>query len=85
MNKNMQRDLEECKKYLDILGTITEELESNGIKVDTNKKHELVVLKKNKKDIESLIYSLPIPKMVLMLLIDIKEIKGSVHIRQIMK
>lgn len=78
----MKEDLLKCKDYSNILETIEEALDNAGITVVKTSKNELVVKDNTKKEIEAVIDTLTIPKVIQILTISVKESNGSVYIRK---
>ena len=82
----MKSTLDKCHEHLDIMDEISSLLEDESIEFTTNaSKKEIIVKEKNKREIKDLVETLPIPKIVLYLLVDVTSAKGRTYIRQKMK
>lgn len=84
MPKKYRKDLNECKKYLNTLNLVEEALIDARIPILETSENELMI-NSDKKQVEDIIYSLPIPKCLIPLLISIKESKNRVYIRKKIK
>lgn len=83
---SMKSTLDKCHEHLDIMDEISSLLEDESIEFTTNaSKKEIIVKEKNKREIKDLVETLPIPKIVLYLLVDVTSAKGRTYIRQKMK
>lgn len=83
---NMKSTLNMCHDHLDVMDNISSLLEDKSIKFTTNaSKNEIVVKSKKKREIKDLVETLPIPKLILYLLVDVTSTKGRTYIRQKMK
>ena len=83
---SMKSTLDECHNYLDIMDEISSLLEDKSIEFTTNaSKREIIVKERKKREIKKIVETLPIPKMVLYLLVDVTSAKGRTYIRQKMK
>lgn len=81
----MKDDLLKCKDYSNIIEEIEKALDNEGIPVVKTSKNQLVVKDKTKKEIESVINTLTIPKAIQILSISVKESNGFVYIRRKIK
>ena len=81
----MKDDLLKCKDYSNIIDEIEKALDNEGIPVVKTSKNQLVVKDKTKKEIESVINTLTIPKVIQILSLSVKESNGSVYIRRKIK
>lgn len=79
-----KEDLNKCKEYENILGDIKTALSDAGIRIIKTSENELMV-ESDKEQVEKIIHSLPIPKVVLLLLIKVKKSKDIVYIRKKIK
>lgn len=82
---NIVTDIKKCKDYSSILDDIKVKLDSEKIVYSQSSKHEIIVENKSQKEIESIISTLPIPKIIIFLMIDIISAKNKVFIRKKMK
>ena len=82
----MKSTLDQCHEHLNVMDDISSLLEDESIEFITNaSKKEIIVKKKKKREIKDLVETLPIPKLILYLLVDVKSTKGRTYIRQKMK
>lgn len=79
-----KEDLSECKKYSNTLKLIEEALIDARIPILETANNELVI-NSDKNTVEDIIYSLPIPKCLIPLMISVKESKKRVYIRKKIK
>lgn len=83
---SMKSTLDKCYDHLDVMDEISSLLEDESIEFTTTaSKREIIVKEKKKREIKNLVETLPIPKMVLYLLVDVTSAKGRTYIRQKMK
>ena len=83
---NMKSTLDQCHEHLNVMDDISSLLEDESIEFITNaSKKEIIVKKKKKREIKDLVETLPIPKLILYLLVDVTSTKGRTYIRQKMK
>lgn len=83
--KEFREELTRCKDYGKILDTIEETLQDATLEVDRVSENELMVKNAEKSKVDSLIQSLPIPKLERLLLIKVKEAKNIIYIRKKIK
>lgn len=77
--------LEESREYLEtLIERICALLDENGIDYTLNTS-TIIIPKKDRKEISSLIRTLPIPKGVLFFALDICQIKDAVYVRKKVK
>lgn len=81
----MKDDLLKCKDYSNIIEIVEEALDNAGIICVKTSMDQLVVKDKTKKEIESVINTLTIPKVIQILSLSVKESNGSVYIRRKIK
>ena len=82
----MKSTLDQCHEHLNVMDDISSLLEDESIEFITNaSKKEIIVKKKKKREIKDLVETLPIPKLILYLLVDVTSTKGRTYIRQKMK
>ena len=84
--KEYSQVMESCKEINNIMDDIASLLEENSIDFTRNASaNEIIVSNETKKNINNLIRTLSIPKIVLQIILDVCEIKNNVYIRKKIK
>ncbi len=84
--KEYSEVMESCKETNNIMDDIASLLEENNIDFTRNASaNEIIVSNETKKNINNLIRTLSIPKIVLQIILDVCEIKNNVYIRKKIK
>lgn len=84
--KEYSEVMESCKETNNIMDDIASLLEENNIDFTRNASaNEIIVSNETKKNINNLIRTLSIPKIVLQIILDVCEVKNNVYIRKKIK
>lgn len=84
--KEYSEVMESCKETNNIMDDIASLLKENNIDFTRNASaNEIIVSNETKKNINNLIRTLSIPKIVLQIILDVCEIKNNVYIRKKIK